>query len=131
MCIIYIIGIVNAKEAESLNPNHDVDVPTEYISEGEDSLSNSDGESTSDHEVEYWDCDIETGDFDYDDEDKEDYTSLNRLLFATVIFIFLWASLYGISAVAVNHLLQYLHHILSSLAVHSPPVAAVVTASRL
>ena len=37
MCVIYIIGIVNAKEAESLNPNHDVDVPTEYISEGEDS----------------------------------------------------------------------------------------------
>lgn len=131
MCIIYIIGIVNAKEAESLNPNHDVDVLTEYMSEGEDSLSNSDGESTSDHEVEYWDCDIETGDFDYDDEDKEDYTSLNRLLFATVIFIFLWASLYGISAVAVNHLLQYLHHIPSSLAVYSPPVAAVVTASRL
>ena len=29
MCIIYIIGIVNAKEAESLNPNHDVNVPTE------------------------------------------------------------------------------------------------------
>ena len=75
MCIIYIIGIVNAKEAESLK--HDVDVPTEYISEGEDSLSNSDGESTSDHEVEWWDCDIETGDFDYDGENKEDYTSLN------------------------------------------------------
>ena len=29
---------------------------------------------------------------------------------------------------AVNHLLQYLHHMLSSLAVHSPAVAAVVAA---
>ena len=55
---------------------------------------------------------------------------INRVLFVTIVFIFLWASFYGVSAVAVNHLLQYLHHMQSSLAVYSPAVAAVVAAFR-
>ena len=44
-----------------------------------------------------------------------------------MVFIFFWASFYGVSAVAINHLLQYLHHMLSLLAVNSPIVAAFAT----
>lgn len=55
------------------------------------------------------------GDFDYDEEESKDSKSLNGILFVTIVFIFLWASFYGVSAVAINHLLQCLHHMLSSL----------------
>ena len=123
------VGILNAKEAESSIPeDYDVEVSNEYNSEIEDNSSCSDGELSTDQE--YWDSDIETGDFGNDDEESEDRESvmINRVLFVTIVFIFLWASFYGVSAVAVNHLLQYLHHMLSSLAVHSPAVAAVVAA---
>ena len=108
---------------------YDVDVPIEFDSEEGDKLSTCSEEST---EQEYWDSDIEMamGDFDNDDRDDEveEDKTLNKLLFVMIVFIFLWASFYGVSAVAVNHLLQYLHHMLASLAVHSPAVGAVVAA---
>ena len=108
----------------SISENCDTEVPNECNSELEDTVS--DDESTS--EQEYWSSDVETSDIDYDDEEREDSASLNRIVFVTIVFIFLWASFYGVSAVAVNHLLQYLHHMLSTLAVHSPAVASVVAA---
>jgi len=101
-----------------------VEVPSDCNSDIEE--NESDEESTT--EQEFWDSDVETGDFDFDDEESEDSAPLNKILFVTVVFIFLWASFYGISAMAVNHLLQYLHHMLSTLAVHSPAVASVVAA---
>jgi len=43
-----------------------------------------------------------------------------------LIFLLLWASFYGVSATALNHLIQFLHYIFSILAPNSPAVAALV-----
>jgi len=85
-----IIRIVNAKGRKPSNEDsYDFDVPNEFDSEVEDNLSTFSEEST---EKEYWDSDIETGNFvnDHDDRDTEDDKSLNQLLFVSIVFMFLF-----------------------------------------
>jgi len=41
-------------------------------------------------------------------------------------FLLLWTSFYGISAAALNHLVQFLHYFFSLLAPLSPPIAALL-----
>ena len=74
----------------------------------------------------------ETGNFVNDHDDRND--ECDKLLDKLVCFDCFYLSLgflfieYRISAVAVNHFPQYLHHMLASLSVHLLPVAAVVAA---
>ena len=52
---------------------------------------------------------------------------LSIVLYTILIFLILWALFYGISATALNHVIQFLHHILSIIAPSSPTVAALLT----
>ena len=92
-------------------------------------------DESSDEEAteEYWDVDIEDvlRDFNQDDlvqEETPQSNSSNMILCIMLMFLLLWSSFYGISATALNHLIQFLHRILSLILPSSPTVAALLTA---
>ena len=108
-----------------------------------DSYSAADGSEaiftlhvSSDEEAteEYWHVDIEDvlRDFDQEhlveEESSQSISHSNIVLYMMLIFLLLWASFYGISATALNHLIQFLQYILSIIAPSSPTVAALLTA---
>ena len=88
-------------------------------------------DESSDEEMaeEYWDVEIEDvlRDFDQDDLVQEGTSQSNIVLYMIPIFLLLWRSFYEISATALDHLIQFLHHILSIIAPSSPTVAALLT----
>ena len=90
---------------------------------------------------EYWDVSSESIDRDFnvceEDITKEDThlwrnnvdpqpPETNRIGMLLLSFLLLWTSFYGISAAALNHLVQFLHSIFSLLAPLSPPIAALL-----
>ena len=75
--ILY-IGIVSSKGGEPSNAElYDVVEPIEFKPEAEDKLSTCSKEST---DQEYWDSDMETRDFDYDDRVTEIMKMVNPLI---------------------------------------------------
>ena len=108
-----------------------------------DSYSAADGSEaiftlheSSDEEAteEYWDVDIEDvlRDFEQEhlveEESSQSISHSNIVLYMMLIFLLLWASFYGISVTALNHLIQFLQYIPSIIAPSSPTVAALLTA---
>ena len=101
------VGILNAKEAESSIPeDYDIEVSNEYNSEIEDTSSCSDGELSTDQE--YWDSDIETGDFGNDDEESEDRESVTINRAMGFGYLALNATMeYWKNTIQIIHLLNY------------------------
>jgi len=77
---------------------------------------------------EHWDLNSENILKDFDQKVcSEDFAQSNTsivTLFST--FLLLWATFYGISAVALNHLIKFLHYALSLLSSASPTIAALL-----
>ena len=83
----------------------------------------------SDEQEEHWEVNVDdiVKDFDVEsDDDNENLThtngaapAANGLLSVILMFITLWASFYGISATAINHLVKFLHYVFTVLAKNS------------
>ena len=100
----------------------------------DDCLSNteqdeSDPEFNYDVTKEHWDVNSEEilRDFNQDvcsDLDMPEFSTSVVTTFST--FLFLWATFYGISATALNHLINFLHYMFSLLSSASPNIAALL-----
>ena len=96
----------------------DVDIESDDLSatSSDTCMSSNDGEISQ----QYWDgCSDDDVMNDFDDIDEinnpphlDDENNIYRIL---LMFIMLWASLYGISATALNHLVKLLHYVYSIL----------------
>ena len=49
------------------------------------------------------------------------------LLCIALLFLFLWATFYGISSIALNHLIQYLNYLFTVMASNSSVVASIAS----
>ena len=63
----------------------------------------------------------------YGVEQNESFSSFGTISKLMCVFLLLWASFYGISATALNHLIQFFHYVLSAVTPNSPAVAAIAT----
>ena len=120
--MIVIVKYTSLDAVESLNPI--VDLPEEertadqFEQDYADSMSDDSDESEDDEE--HWELNDRIEDVIEDfNNDEINQESVNNsgiintgILNITVLFLWLWASFYGISATALNHLIQYLHHFL-------------------
>ena len=96
----------------------DVDIESDDLSatSSDTCMPSNDGEISQ----EYWDgCSDDDVMTDFDDIDEinnaphlDDENNIHRIL---LMFIMLWASLYAISATALNHLVKLLHYVYSIL----------------
>ena len=83
---------------------------------------------------EHWNVDAEeinqdfNNDFDGVEQTESQYSSISTISKLMCVFLMLWASFYGISATALNHLIQFFHYVLSAIAPYSPAVADVAAA---
>ena len=82
-------------------------------------LNDSDEQSESESDIyeEYWDTDND----DFCEEFKSQPSdarshNLPRLLNTTLLFLQLWCLFYNVSATALNHLIQFLHYMLTAIA---------------
>jgi len=65
--------------------------------------------------LEYWNNESEM-DSDLDDKNERQLVGDNdSILRVSLIFFILWASFYGISAIALNHLIKLLHYVFTIL----------------
>jgi len=90
------------------------------------SLDSSEGEEHWDTDVEETLKDLET-DEDLQSKSSVVCSSLNVIL----LFLSLWASFYGVSATAFNHLIRFLHHVFSTMVTNSAITLATVFPSSL
>ena len=125
--------------AEDLNFDY-----TAGIDEGnEENIVNIDGTDDDEHLD-----NVEPGEFENDfDEMKDQHIDISKiteklnhedsvdsnrlavgrsLLHMTLLFLFLWASFYGIPSTALNHLIQYISHLFTVMASNSPVVVALM-----
>lgn len=84
---------------------------------------------SDDDELEYWDLNEEEVAMDTEETDfssrqnvptNTGELAMQRVVHLTLLFLLLWASHHGVSANALNHLIQYLHHFLASLGPYIP-----------
>ena len=66
-------------------------------------------------------------DFDDIDEDMDHLDDKDSILPIALIFFMLWASFYGISATALNHLIKVLHYMFSILVQNVSATTAFIT----
>ena len=95
-------------------------------SEASDDMYNTDDEMPQEH----WDSesvDEILTDFDDKDEDMGHSRDKDNILSVELIFFMVWASFYGISATALNHLIKLLHYIFSILARNISATTAFIT----
>ena len=62
------------------------------------------------------------------EQTESQYSSISTISKLMCVFLMLWVSFYGISATALNHLIQFFHYVLSAIAPYSPAVADVAAA---
>ena len=86
--------------------------------------------SDSDIEQEYWDTDTtdvwESFNFNtsQDSQTSDDSSrNLPRIVKTTLLFLQLWDMFYNVFATALNHLIQFLHYLLISIAEKLPPLS--------
>ena len=94
----------------------DVDIEYDDLSETSSDMSSDDGEISQ----ECWDgCSDDDIVTDFDDINEVNsaphLVDKNNIYHISLMFIMLWASLYGFSATALNHLVQLLHYVYSIL----------------
>ena len=99
-------------------------------------VSDHEESDSSDDEPEHWEEDLES-DFEgsmsvchgeNQCNPASESPAVDKLVHLTMLFILLWGCRYGVSTNGLNHLIQYLHHFLVSLGMHTPFVIANVLA---
>ena len=119
---------------DTLNHQEQCESDSYSAADGSEAIFTLHESSDEEPTEEYWDVDIEDVLRDFDQEhlvEEERLQSIshsNIVLYMMLIFLLLWASFYGISATALNHLIQFLQYILSIITPSSPTVAALLTA---
>lgn len=107
---------------ETVNDNEDI-MEVDVNNDDDDLSEISSDICSSDDEMprEYWDGgsdnEIMTDFFDDDDEveSAQQLGEKGNILQTSLVFFMLWASFYGVSATALNHLIKFLHYVLSIL----------------
>lgn len=69
---------------------------------------------------------IDSEDIETDNDNHGSTVTGNSILHVTVLFLLLWASFYGISATALNHLIQYISHLFTIIASKSPAIITLM-----
>jgi len=87
--------------------------------------------SNSSEGEEYWDADVEEVLKDLETDDPPNSSVTDSFLHALLLFLNLWASFYGLSATALNHLIVFLHHVFSTMATKSLPTLATTFPTSL
>lgn len=109
--------------------NLDIEDCNDYLAENQ---NESDSELICEEAEEHWDVSSEDILKDFNDEESSELESPvqsnNGIMTVISTFLLLWASFYGISATALNHLIQFLHYMLSLLSSSSPTVASLLDA---
>lgn len=88
----------------------------------------------SEDDVEHWDVsdaeimiDFPLDDDLLEDQSQDDPQSDNQISLFILKFLLLWGSFYGISAAALNHLIKFLHYVLSLMSPTSSQIASLLT----
>ena len=107
MSFLYSYGYIiccHLSECDVLNESFVID---EHIETSDDDNEDSDCE-------EHWNISDEELSRDYDlEEHQVNETSAKKSnTYVFILFMFLWASFYGVSAAALNHLIQFISQIL-------------------
>ena len=116
------------RTSEDANYNDDIVLDYDDIesSDTKQSESSSEGE-------EHWDVDIEVIK-DLESDDRSEFQSSvthHGILHIVLLFLSVWASFYGISARALDHLITFLHHMFSTLVTASVASLATLFPSSL
>ena len=95
-----------------------------------DNQTESDMESICEEAEEHWDVSNEETLRDFNEESFSELNNSiqpnNDITALISMFLLLWASFYGISASAINHLIQFLHYVFSLLSSGSPTIASLL-----
>ncbi len=95
-----------------------------------DNQTESDTESICEEAEEHWDVSNDEVLRDFNEESFSEINNPiqpdNSITTLISVFLLLWASFYGISASALNHLIQFLHYVLSLLSSSSPTIASLL-----
>ena len=120
MCIC-----VNFRPSETNLDNEDYN--NDYLA---DNQTESDMESIYEEAEEHWNVNNEEILRDFNDEIFSELNNSiqpkNSITALISMFLLLWASFYGISASAINHLIQFLHYVFSLLSSSSPTIASLL-----
>ena len=99
----------------------------DYLTENQ---SESDTEFICEEAKEHWDVSSEVVLRDFNEESSSESDNPvqpnNGITTLISMFLLLWASFYGISASALNHLIQFLHYVFSLLSSSSPTIASLL-----
>lgn len=105
------------------------DYNDDYLAENQ---NESDTEFICEEAEEHWDVSSEDILRDFSEESSSESDNPvqpnNGITTLVSTFLLLWASLYGISATALNHLIQFLHYMFSLLSSSSPTIASLLAA---
>ena len=114
------------------------DSPSEDANYGDDMVPDCNNIESSDSDVssssegeEHWDIDIEEVIKDLESDTGSECSVTHGMLHVILLFLSLWASFYGISARALDHLITFLHHVFSTLTTASVTTLATVFPSSL
>lgn len=112
----YIIVLDLCEVPNEAEVSNEIIVDNDDVSVNYDSDQSCGSNQTSEAEK-HWDTDMEEilQDLEMSDELLVIGTSLNIIL----LFLSLWASFYGVSATALNHLIRFLHHIFTTMFTNS------------
>ena len=115
---IYII-CCHLSECDVLNESFVID---EHIEMSDDDNEDTDCE-------EHWNISDEelSRDYDFEEHQVNETSAKKSNIYVFILFMFLCASFYGVSAAALNHLIQFISQILQNFAVDLPLVTAAVT----
>ena len=118
MCIY-----VGSRPSETNLDNEDYN--NDYLA---DNQTESDMESIYEEAEEHWNVNNEEILRDFNDEIFSELNNSiqpkNSITALISMFLLLWASFYGISASALNHLIQFLHYVFSLLSSSLPTIAS-------
>ena len=101
----------------------------DYNDYSPENQNESDTEFICEEAEQHWDVSSEDILRDFNEESSSETINPvqpnNSIMKLISTFLLLWASFYGISATALNHLIKFLHYTLSLLSSNSPTIASV------
>ena len=92
-----------------------------------DECSSTDQEHWDDDDIEELLKDFEMSEDDIATSSDGDSSSDSALIHVVLLFLFLWSSFYGISATALNHLIQFFHYLFVTISKRSFNLSALAT----
>ena len=99
---------------ESMVDNVFITYDSDQSYDSNQSVNSSEGE-------EHWDTDIDEilKDLETSDDVRPESTVVCGSIHTILLFLSLWASFYGVSATALNHIIGFLHHVFSTIVTKS------------